>query len=163
MKKIALSNGGYVLVDDADWLELRKYTWRGLKHRNGIYAARAELPIGKRRKVLVYMHRQIMGATKGQIVDHTNRNKLDCTRGNLRLTTVSRNAQNAVMNMPNKTSRYRGVYRRGKKWGARLRALGRNFSLGTFSTELDAAIAYDTAARKHFGANCFTNFGDKKP
>lgn len=37
---------------------------------------------------------------------------------------------------------------------------GRETFLGSFSTELAAALAYDNAARAHFGCTARTNFPD---
>ena len=43
-----------------------------------------------------YLHRLIMNAQKGQVVDHVNHNTLDNRRGNLRLVSHSENALNSL-------------------------------------------------------------------
>ena len=52
-------------------------------------------------------------------------------------------------------SRYRGVRRSGKKWQAQIGdGNGKKVHIGTYATEVDAAHAYDAAARrKHRGAS----------
>ncbi|KXZ44968.1 hypothetical protein GPECTOR_60g746 [Gonium pectorale] len=51
-------------------------------------------------------------------------------------------------------SSYRGVSwnKNRSKWETQLRELGKNLYFGRFDTQLEAALAYDAAARKHHGA-----------
>eukprot|EP00601_Ochromonadales_sp_CCMP2298_P012533 CAMPEP_0173250454 /NCGR_PEP_ID=MMETSP1142-20121109/19588_1 /TAXON_ID=483371 /ORGANISM="non described non described, Strain CCMP2298" /LENGTH=340 /DNA_ID=CAMNT_0014183203 /DNA_START=25 /DNA_END=1044 /DNA_ORIENTATION=+ len=55
-------------------------------------------------------------------------------------------------------SRYRGVYRCGKRWKAQLQSHGVQFYLGMFDTEEEAALAYDRKAREEKGGKTLTNF-----
>jgi hypothetical protein len=45
-----------------------------------------------------------------------------------------------------------------KRWRARIRVNGRRIYLGSFENELDAAKAYDSAAKKHHGQFAAVNF-----
>lgn len=57
-------------------------------------------------------------------------------------------------------SRFRGVtwdYRR-QKWMAKLKANGKFVNIGRFADEVEAAQAYDAAARIHFGQKAKLNF-----
>jgi len=58
-----------------------------------------------------------------------------------------------------KSSKYRGVswHRRDKSWTARIWNNGKSEHLGTFSTELRAALSVDVKAEKYFGKG-FTEF-----
>jgi hypothetical protein len=59
-----------------------------------------------------------------------------------------------------KTSRFRGVMKHAKgKWEARLgQVCGSKYQyLGLFSTEIDAAVAYDRALIAQHGLDCATN------
>ncbi len=49
-------------------------------------------------KKTIRLHRLIIGAKPGEIVDHRNRNKLDNRRSNLRICSQSDNAHNRVTN-----------------------------------------------------------------
>lgn len=52
-----------------------------------------------------------------------------------------------------KTSRFRGVHFNTleRKWKAQIWVCGDNIALGTFTSETDAALAYNAGARQHFG------------
>lgn len=67
----------------------------------------------------------------------------------------------ASRNAPPKSG-YKGVnfHKRVGKWAARLRPAGGSIDLGYYSTETEAAIAYDVEARKLWGLDCHLNFPD---
>jgi len=55
------------------------------------------------------MHRFLMNAEKGQMIDHVNRNKLDNRRSNLRFCDKSTNGMNRVATKNNKSG-YKNIY-----------------------------------------------------
>lgn len=57
-------------------------------------------------------------------------------------------------------SKFRGVYKCGKRWKAQLQCQGIQFYLGTFDTEGEAAKAYDRKARDEKGVKGLTNFDE---
>lgn len=57
-------------------------------------------------------------------------------------------------------SRYRGVTSWRGRWRARISVAGQTLHLGSFTTEIDAAQAYDAAARLYHGAQARLNFGE---
>lgn len=57
-----------------------------------------------------------------------------------------------------RASKFRGVRASGAKWTAQISYDGTNHHLGTFTTEIEAAMAYDCAARDHHGLTAVSNF-----
>lgn len=114
----------------------------------------------------LYMHRVVMGAQKGQQVDHVDGNKLDNRRANLRICTNSENRRNQKIRKDS-SHNFKGVERRTKgfrtRFYARIMVDGRRLALGGYETELEAAHAYDRAAAKHFGSFARLNNGNSSP
>lgn len=142
--------GKYAIVDDADAKLVAGYSWRGVISGSALYAHTDMFIDGKWRTVR--MHRLIMGATPSQLIDHKNRDGLDNRRDNLRVATRSQNRQNAKQKSDS-TTKYKGVRKSdsGYQWQASISVNGKRITLGGFSTQLEAARAYNDAATKHFG------------
>lgn len=118
---------------------------------------------GRRLDETTYMHRLILGLVPGdgQRVDHRDLNGLNNVRSNLRLCTSSQNLANGPRRVDN-TSGYRGVGwdRQHRRWVAKIQVRGRTMNLGLFRSPEQAALAYDAAAREHFGEFARPNFSD---
>ena len=159
-RRIALTRGKFAIVDPADYERLAKHKWYAAKRRNTYYAARDYYCRKKKVNVTVQMHRSIFPAPKGLFVDHINRDGLDNRSVNLRSATAAENNRNRSWTVPNKASKYRGVYKyKGQKFfSAAIRHDRKKINLGTFKAEIAAAIAYDRAANKYHGAFAVLNF-----
>lgn len=105
-----------------------------------------------------YVHRLVMGAGKGQEVDHKNRNALDNRRDNLRFCTRAQNRWNSYQNN-SRRSKYKGIWyeKRRNRWIAELKKEGQKVYLGSFLTAEEAARGYDEGARRLHGEFALTN------
>jgi len=99
------------------------------------------------------MHRIIIEVPVGLFVDHINHNGLDNRKANLRLATPADNARYARYPKINTSSRYRGVWyiKQRKKWRATIVVNRKRKQIGYFKHEIDAARAYDKAAKLYYG------------
>lgn len=97
------------------------------------------------------MHRIIIGAKKGELVDHINGNPSDNRKDNLRIVKSTENARNTRMYSTNKTG-YKGVakYKNGR-YTAQITVNYKKIHLGVFDCKEEAAKAYNIAAKKYFG------------
>ncbi len=101
----------------------------------------------------------LLDVPEGMLVDHINGNPLDNRRSNLRLATHGDNQANMGMSRHN-TSGYKGVsFRKERgKYRAYISLDDKYVHLGHFDTDVDAARAYDEAARFYFGEFACVNF-----
>ncbi len=148
MKCIPLSRGKTAIVDETDFIELSKYKWYA--DVDG-YALRTNDN--------VRLHRLIMQALPGQLVDHIDGNTSDNRRVNLRICTQAENIRNRGKPVVN-SSGYKGVSwdKARQKWQVHIAALGVRKNLGRFVDKLEAARAYDTAAKIYHGEFARLNF-----
>lgn len=148
-KIIYLTKGFVTKVDDEDFDELSQFNWQaGVQASGTVYAVRHGG---------VRMHRVILNAPKGRLVDHADHDGLNNQRFNLRLTDYTGNCRNSTSRRGS-SSRFLGVDRNEGSWRARIQVEKRNLFLGRFPSEAEAAQAYDEAAREHFGAFANLNF-----
>jgi hypothetical protein len=159
MKKIAITGirgmGKFILVDNDDFPLLSRYRWHF-----GSDAVAFTRIAGRKDKMPV--HRLIMNPRKDLEVDHINGNKLDNQKSNLRICTHGQNGKNHKLNK-NNTSGYKGVSwsKTRKKWESYIKVNYKRIKLGFYDDKKQAALAYNTAAQKHFKE--FANLNVIKP
>jgi hypothetical protein len=162
--KIPLTQGRFAIVDPEDYPRLAMHKWHLAKSPTGSYAVRWQRnPANKTRKK-IWMHRQIIHILDNLLCDHVNCNSLDNRKTNLRPATVSQNLCNRPKRKSKTRSKYKGLEwdEPQRKWKARIQINNRKIYLGSFNSEIDAALAYDRAAKKHHREFANLNFPRKR-
>jgi hypothetical protein len=164
LKEIPVGSNHIALVDDEDYPKLRSFRWQAGKHkgRSATYAVARSTTGG----YVGLMHRMILNPPAGLLVDHINHDGLDNRRCNLRTATLSQNCANQ-QKQTNRSSTYKGVtlHLQGGKnphpWYSQLckRTDGKlkHRFLGSYTTEAEAAIAYNVAAIAEHGEYACVN------
>lgn len=142
-----------VIVDDID-SDLAEISWS--LHSYG-YAVRT-VKYNDGSGASVYLHRTVLerklgrNLNPGEKVDHSNRNKRDNRRSNLRLATQSQNIFNGKLRT-NNSSGHTGVswFKRTSSWKVRIVVNYADIHLGYFKNLEDAVDCYRQAAKKYFG------------
>ena len=164
MRRIDISTTNYpdtfTLVSDEDFEWLNRWKW----HFHSGYAIRTKYLGGGRenqKSGMIQMHRLTLNAGNGQEVDHKDGDGLNNQRKNLRIATSSQNSQNCKKRKTC-SSKYKGVCwdKKNRKWRARIYLDKKEFSLGRYNSEIEAAHVYDKAAQKLFGEFAYLNFPD---
>lgn len=108
----------------------------------------------------VRLHRLIMNAKPDEHIDHINGNTLDNRKSNLRVVTPQENQANSRKKSA-ASSKFKGVAwsKPCNKWRAYININRHQIHLGTFETELEAAMAYDKKAKELFGEYAYINLG----
>jgi hypothetical protein len=163
-RKITLNDGQFTIVDPDVYYRLNDFDWCAKGSNGHTYVVRF-VTTPKNGTKTIYLHREITNAPFGKIVDHKNNDSLDNRIDNLRLATRSQNGCNSHIDKSKTSSRYRGVHFRKKsgKWAAAIRNKSEKVWLGSFQNELDAAHAYDLAARKYHKVFARVNFPEEAP
>lgn len=155
VRYISLTRGLYAIVDAEDYGWLSRYKW----HASSRDAPYAYCTVNGKN---IAMHRMIMRPPKGMVVDHINGNGLDNRRCNLRVCRQDQNMRNSRRHVGGK-SRFRGVFPRGHQWEAKVTYKGKEYYLGRFNSELEAAEARDRLASKLFGKYAWLNIPPGSP
>jgi hypothetical protein len=154
MKTVELASGrGVALVDDADYEKVAQYSWY---FADGYARVTRYLGGGRKngRRQTIGMHRLVMDAQPGQMIDHIDGDGLNNQRSNLRFCTMSQNQANSRRRRKFK-SNYKGVYPHTGGWMVRF---CRRY-VGWYKTEEEAAAAYAKAAREKFGEFAYSELG----
>lgn len=134
------ARGGYAIVDK-ECAYLAQDNWR-------------KTPFGYaiRSKDKVLLHRLLLKAQKGQVVDHKDGNPLNNTLSNIRFCTQAENSKNQKIKK-NNTSGYKGVYfdKRSNRFVARVKHNYKSYFAGHFESAREGAKAYNNLANKLHG------------
>jgi AP2 domain len=159
--------GRVALVDDKNVALVNQYRWRIRKksrcahgRRFDVFYAQATVVREDGRRTTIGMHCLIMDRTG---IDHRNGNGLDNQEHNLRVATPAQNMANA-RSFLGSSSAYKGVswHKPNRSWYAKITVNKHQKNLGYFTTEEDAARAYDVAALAAWGEFARLNFKEAK-
>lgn len=144
MKLIALTQGKFAQVDDEDFEIINKYKWCAARMKDIWYTIRSDDYIS--------MHRFIMNARKGKIINHKDGNGLNNQRNNLRFCNAYQRSA-ARRSAKGSSSIYLGVSwdKQRDRWKVRINSGNNKINIGYFKTEENAAIAYNIYAEKYHG------------
>jgi hypothetical protein len=145
---IFLPKNKYAVIDSEDAQRVSVFTWCYAQGR-----------VSARNSTL--LSRVIMlgdDLKNNKLIDHINHNTLDNRKCNLRLATKQENNSNRLPQ--GGTSKFKGVYfnKQHSKWKSQISINCKKVHLGFFDSELEAAIAYDKAAKELHGEFSYTNF-----
>jgi hypothetical protein len=162
-RRIYLGEDEWTILDQQDYYRFGNLKWGVCGHDEHIYGGRFIKTTKSAGIKLVYLHREIMNAPAGLLVDHINSDTLDNRRANLRLATHSQNSCNRPKKS-NTSSRFIGVsfMKQRKRWHTTIRHHGKRTFLGYFDSEIEAGKAYDEAARKYHGEFARLNFPEQQ-
>lgn len=147
MKKIKLNNSvDSIFVSDEDYERVSKFKWCIDKNSSGIMITQTVPPYQKIGRYVLCLEDPKLEP------DHKNRNVYDNQRTNLRVATRSQNGANRGLFISNKSG-VKGIYWHASrnKWRAQITVNSIGKYLGLFEHKIDAAKAYNKAAKAAFG------------
>jgi hypothetical protein len=152
LEKIKLTRGKYTIVDDEDYDFLMHFKWCAYIGYNTYYAFNRSAGM---------MHRLILDIGNSAIrVDHIDGDGLNNQKSNLRSATRSQNSYNREKQY-NNTTGYKGLWydKRGNGlYYVTIGFNGKKYYIGCFKTAIEAAMAYDEAAKELHGDFSNLNF-----
>jgi hypothetical protein len=150
---LRLVDGSFTTVDPELFDDLRRRSWR--------VAGDGYVACGPGTQ---YLHRIVWLHLRGAIPERHQIHHIDGDSRNNRLSNLvclSAGEHARLENLRRATSNpagYRGITAAGTRWLAQIKNHGKLIRLGVFDLPEDAARAYDTAARSHFGSLARLNF-----
>jgi len=133
-RRIKLTLGQYALVDPEDYERINKYKWNAYRGYSSYYSKRKIYNRKNGTERTVYMHRWLIDAPKGMMVDHINHNGLDNRKENLRLATRAENSRYSQKTKNKFSSDYKGVHyiKKVKRWRTMITFEDKTIYIGQF-------------------------------
>lgn len=147
-------------IDKEDLERCSRHTWRVVTKETGRKKVVTNIIDKKGRNRQISLGQFLMNPPKGKMVyPRRFMEGFDYRKSNLVVCTMAERQRILPKARKGGSSRYKGVsYIRSKKrWRAAIKIGGKSLTLGHYRTEEEAALAYNKAAAKHFGANAYQN------
>ncbi|MCB9025320.1 MAG: hypothetical protein H6625_03310 [Bdellovibrionaceae bacterium] len=154
-----LKTGEKIKIDIKDLKKVESLSWRVLRKKNSnrpSVVATQSTPKGPRQ---ITLGKFLLNPPKGKMV-YPRRGDLDYRRDNLVVCTMAERQQMLPKRKQQKSSsKYKGVFwdSTRKKWRVDIYVDGKCNFIGLYSGEDSAALAYNKAAREHFGEMAYQN------
>lgn len=159
------NNGQKVKIDHEDLELVSKYSWRVTRATTGRLRVVASIPTASGYKTMT-LGKFLMKPAKGkQVYPRRFNEELDYRKANLIVCTLKERQRLLPKKRSDNSSVYRGVsfIRSTQKWRAGIQINNQSINLGDFESEKEAALAYNKAARKYFGAIAYQNPVNRTP
>ena len=140
-----------ILLDDEEYERVETHSWYIENINHVAFVVRSKIK-GKTTSLSNFIMNQ-----EDQIIDHKDRDPFNNQKLNFRFCTQQQNVWNQG---PRYGYKYKGVsyHKMAKKWSAQIVKNYKKKHLGLFNSDIEAAKAYDRAARKLFGEFAYLNF-----
>lgn len=152
MKEIKTFCGKYtILIDDEDYELINKYSWvvcrDKLKREVAVKTNVWDSETKKTKQIPI--HQIIL---KSKFIDHIDSDPFNNQKSNLRKCNQSQNCKNRSIQKGNKSG-FKGVFFQKKlgKWRAQISLKNKPKHIGCFTDPVKAAMAYNEAAKLHYG------------
>lgn len=139
---IKTKSGVEILADSEDLDKLRTWSW---------CINKAGYAVANTGKKIVRMHRFIMDAADGSVVDHINHNILDNRKQNLRICSQKENARNVRTARNSETGEIGIRITEHNRFNVRITVDRRAIHIGNYRTMEEAIEARKAAERKYHG------------
>jgi hypothetical protein len=156
---IPVNKGLRAKIDAEDYDRVMKHTWRVIKKDSGRLKVVTNV-MTKQGNRQVSLGQFLMSPPKGKMVyPRRFMDGLDYRKSNLIVCTMKERQRILPKSRNHGSSRFKGVsyVQSLKRWRASIKVDGKSISIGVFDSELEAADAYNKAAREHFGDMSYQN------
>ena len=161
--EIPLKHGKVAIIDAEDYPRVSQYKWHAYRmglRKDWYVGTTIRINVhGKIKSTSLSLHRFLLNCHTGDgvTIDHQDHDGLNNRKRNLRKCDSTGNVRNSRKFVKSE-ARYKGITRKKDRWRARIYCHGKRLSIGSFSTQHEAALAYDAKAKELFGEFAALNF-----
>jgi hypothetical protein len=156
---IPVNKGYRAKIDAEDYDRVMAHTWRVIRKDSGRLKVVTNI-MTKSGNRQVSLGQFLMEPPRGKMVyPRRFMDGLDYRKSNLIVCTMKERQRILPKSRRHGSSRFKGVsyVQSLKRWRASIKVDGKSISLGVFESELEAADAYNRAAREYFGDMAYQN------